>query len=171
MKLFFALIAVLISPFAAQAADMELPSGWRALKLSELKDTADFTFRSSEKDFLSVMADFDGDGIIDAAQFLVKKDQSEYAFFITTHDRGKVIFHKHYKTKKLQDIARLGIDLTRPGDYDTACGKGYWDCSAKEPPKITLLNPSIHYFVFESASSLIYWDSKRKKFAEIATSD
>ena len=33
----------------------------------------------------------------------------------------------------------MAIDLAEPNTYQTACGKGYWECAANEPSHVEYL--------------------------------
>lgn len=172
MRLAIALICYFLFSPLAQAAEIGLPSGWRILTLSDLKWTVDDPDRTPQKDYLSVRADFDGDGKKDAARFLVKKDGSEYALFISHYSDGKLIHYKHYSASQIRKIANLGISLAKPGVYKTACAKGYGDeCRADEPKEIRLEYHGIYFFTFESAASIVYWQSKNNRFEKVFISD
>ncbi len=56
------------------------------------------------------------------------------------------------------DLA-MGIEVVPPGLYESACGKGYWDCAPDEPAEIEFENPGLRYFQFENASSIFHWDA------------
>ena len=62
------------------------------------------------------------------------------------------------------------INAVDPGDHETACGKGYWECSKGEPAKITLkMNGLVEGPYEQGGSSLIYW--KNGKFEEVLLDD
>ncbi len=61
-----------------------------------------------------------------------------------------------------------GISLVRPGQYETACGKGYWECGPGEPEVLKLRRPAVEFFKFESASSIFFWDVKTNGFHQVA---
>jgi hypothetical protein len=52
------------------------------------------------------------------------------------------------------DFDRFGIDLVKPGEYKTACGKGYGDyaCAHGEPDVLKLHKPAIDLFYTESST-------------------
>ncbi len=68
-------------------------------------------------------------------------------------------------------IETFGIELTKPGTYETACGKGYWECKKGEPEKLRLERPGIDFFKYESANSYFIWNDGKKKFDRIWISD
>ena len=55
----------------------------------------------------------------------------------------------------------MAIDLAEPNTYQTACGKGYWECAANEPSSITLTNAGFFYSPFlviaRRNDEAIYW--------------
>jgi len=73
--------------------------------------------------------------------------------------RGDVPVHRH------------GISVVPPRRYETACGKGYWDCKADEPEWLTLKLPAIDFFVYESANSYFGWDVSTNAFKRTWISD
>jgi len=68
-------------------------------------------------------------------------------------------------------VQRFGIASVKPGRYDTACKKGYWECKADEPEVLELKLPSLEFFVFESASSIFWWDGESGTFRRTWISD
>jgi len=72
------------------------------------------------------------------------------------------------------DIAFLdvmGIDTVKSGKYETACGKGYWECEKDEPETLVTKRDAIEFFKDESASSIYVYNPKKRTFTPIATSD
>jgi hypothetical protein len=49
----------------------------------------------------------------------------------------------------------MAIDLAEPNTYQTACGKGYWECAANEPNSITLANAGVLIFIAPSATTML----------------
>jgi hypothetical protein len=170
-KLIFFLIILIGLPLISKAQSIDLPLGWREVDVNEFKDTIDYQYRRPPLWSLRVYADFDGDGHQDAARYLAKKINQDFALFITTHPNGRA---KHKKFRSFLNIgymSRTGIDLSSPGKYETACSKGYGSCRGIEPDYFSFTNPGIDFFTFESASSVIFWDESVGDFKEIWTSD
>jgi hypothetical protein len=72
------------------------------------------------------------------------------------------------------DIAFLdvmGIAKVKPGEYETACGKGYWACDKDEPEKLKTKRDAVEFFKDESASSVYVYNPMKHQFISIATSD
>lgn len=58
----------------------------------------------------------------------------------------------------------MGIETVPPGKYESACGKGYWDCASGEPAVKEFETAGLRYFMFKSASSIFHWDAKSGTF-------
>ncbi|HXV64631.1 MAG TPA: hypothetical protein VEK15_28295, partial [Vicinamibacteria bacterium] len=71
----------------------------------------------------------------------------------------------------LGDLSVMGIDVAAPGEYETACGKGYWACAPDEPEVLFLENPAIDYFAAEGGNSFFVWDVDSGSFKRIWISD
>ena len=68
-------------------------------------------------------------------------------------------------------VDSVGIDLVKPGEYKTACGKGYFDCASDEPEILKLKTDAIDYMVFERANAIFFWDPEANNFKKIWMSD
>ena len=64
-----------------------------------------------------------------------------------------------------------GIETVLPGQYKTACGKGYWACEPGEPAILTLTAPAILFQRFESSSSIFWWNAGSGRFTRTWISD
>jgi len=146
------------------------PSGWR------LADRADYS--TEDLSFLNnrvpnrVESDFNGDGINDDARILLNDIEKKFGLFVFL---GKK--EGGYKTIKLVEYLKdtvklyMGIFVITHGKHITACGKGYGNCAPDEPKELTLRNPGINFFQFESASSVFYWDPEKNEFKRVWLSD
>lgn len=66
----------------------------------------------------------------------------------------------------------MAIDIAEPNTYQTACGKGYWECAANEPSSITLANAGVLYFHFEKGGAvMIFWNSAKIDFTQSVMND
>jgi hypothetical protein len=63
------------------------------------------------------------------------------------------------------------IGLVPPGQYKTACGKGYWECESGEPEILDLKLPAIEFAKYESASSVFWWNRRAGAFRRTWISD
>jgi hypothetical protein len=157
----------LLIPLALSAKDK---SGWRIPAHSELKD--DLGWRKDDPNrYLVVKADFDGDGKEDVASLLINDKENKMGLFVKLTSRSET---KEIKLEEFDDkswIEVMGISGVKPGNYKTACGKGYFECKKGEPETLTLKRPAIDFFKFGSANSFFFWDDKAKRFQRIWMSD
>lgn len=65
----------------------------------------------------------------------------------------------------------VGINTAPAETHKTLCGKGYHECANGELPAITLAHEGIIFFMFESSSSIFYWDADKSAFIQFWTSD
>jgi len=65
----------------------------------------------------------------------------------------------------------MGIAKVKSGEYETACGKVYWDCEKEEPEKLKTKRDAVEFFKDESASSVYVYNPVKHKFTSVATSD
>lgn len=160
------LLSMLITPtiFSAQAP----PIGWRRVSPRIAGET---WRKKSPTKFLVVRADFDGDGRADLAELLVDPTTKKVAIFVKLSSTEK--WQMIGEPFDLAYLDRFGIDLVKPGKYETACGKGYDDsfCAHGEPDYLTLSYPAIDLIYTESADIIFYWDPKSKGFRQIQMSD
>lgn len=162
-------VIIALSLLAACSNSKSLPEGWRLPTSEELKDT---WRNESESRYTAVKGDFNGDGIIDEAKLLVRKDGTGFGVFAFVSQKGHSF--KIYQLDEMKDgrlVQAMGIKKAAPGSYKTACGKGYWDCQKDEAPEIIIKNEAIDYFKTESANSFFYWDNKSNSFKRIWISD
>ncbi|MBZ5588165.1 MAG: hypothetical protein LAO05_06340 [Acidobacteriia bacterium] len=108
---------------------------------------------------------------MDEARLLVKTDASGMALVVfLSNARGftAVILDQIDEPGWLD---AMGIALAAPGEYRTACGKGYVDCEPGESEELMLQRPAIDYFKEESANSFFYWDDRAASFKRVWISD
>lgn len=112
-----------------------------------------------------VVADFDGNGIADAARILRSESTGKLFLFVAMNEGSS-----RYRLMQLNQIDGLGIELIAPGTHRTVCGKGY-ECPEGGPDAVTLKWPALEVFKPASASWVMYWDPNSQKFKEFSTSD
>lgn len=125
-------------------------------------------------------ADFNGDGIEDEAYILPKEGSKlGYGVFVSiTKENAGIQSGRKFQMFKLtadEDMQpqSFAIELAEPSNkvWETACGKGYWDCEIGEPAEVKITKPSIMFCYIESACSLYLWDTNRLSFKKIQFSD
>lgn len=148
----------------------EFPTGWQPATKADYAD-GNLSFMKNQAPN-HIIADFNGDGKIDDAWILINTSKNAFGLFVFlaqkdgTHKMIPLDEHRR-ETEKLF----MGISLMEPGQYKTACGKGYWKCEEDEPEVLKLKFPGINYFAFESANSVFFWNSSKKEFTRIWMSD
>jgi hypothetical protein len=151
--------------------DELLPKGYRFPTEADYR--ADWKdFRSSVPVPFHVSADFDGNGTADDAWIVLADRGGGWALVVfmrsaTGQARLVTLITDSGKTP----AQRMGITPVAPGRYETACGKGYWDCKPNEPKTLNLRLPSFEFFLYESASSIFWWDDNANKFRGMWMSD
>ncbi|MCP4237812.1 MAG: hypothetical protein GY770_30300 [Aestuariibacter sp.] len=168
--IFILLVALSIG---AQASSEELPNGWRFPTQAEI-DIVPMR-RWSETKFLIASADFNSDGEIDTARIIKDEDNigEGFAVYLSGLDgfEWKIVKFYEYRSQQTAPMLRMGLSIVEPGNYKTACGKGYWDCKDGEPEELALETNGLSHFLFESASSIWFWDKKSLKFVQVWISD
>lgn len=148
-------------------AAQELPKGWQRPPASSTRQSFRLT---NPNRFLVVTGDFNGDGVQDKAFLLVNKEATKLGFFVClTTTKG--CDWQRLEEMQIGFLDVMGIAKVTPGKYETACGKGYWECGKEEPKRLTTKRDSIEFFKDESASSVYVYDLKKHEFKSIATSD
>jgi len=168
-------IAILVAAFCLMPllvlAQEEPPIGWR------FPEEADYSgswqaFRTAIPEPFHVQADFNGDGLPDDAWILLStlsKASGLFVFLAQQEGPPKVItLDKNPVPNKPQN---MGIKVVQPGDYKTACGKGYFKCGPNKPEVLHLERPAINYFLFEGANSFFWWDTQSQSFKRTWMSD
>ena len=147
------------------------PAGWR------LPTEADYSgdwlaFRKDLPTPFHVEADFNGDGVPDDAWILLRSTGVGWRVVARVSQKGASARMFDLVDPDGDASAQYhGIALVKPGRYETACGKGYFECKPGEPEVLNLKKPAIEFFKYESASSIFFWESKAKRFRQVWTSD
>jgi len=166
VKIVCLLMLLALIPLPVLSNDM---SGWRKPTKTELAGHIDWR-KESKTLYLTAEADFDGDGKKDTASLLVNDKKNKMGLFVIL-GRSKTASPLLLDVMEISHIQAMGIELAEPGEYETACGKGYFECKKGEPKVLKLKLPAINYFKEGSVSSFFYWDRKKKAFKRIWISD
>jgi len=164
----FSCLMLLLAGLSSKLTAQELPKGWRRPHPAE---TTEGWRRKSSTRFFVVKADFDGDGKEDIAELLISPSTNKFSLFVrlAATDRWEMVG----EPTDLGYLGSFGVDVVKPGRYETACGKGYDDsfCAHGEPDYLRLTRPAIDLIYHESADVIFYWDPTIKKFKQIQMSD
>jgi hypothetical protein len=150
---------------------VQAPRGYRFPTESDY--TGDWKdFRSQNPIPFHAQGDFNGDGVEDDVWLLPASSGKDgfgvYLFLGSRTGNPKVSRLAFARDDPPQ---QFGLGAVKPGSYDTACGKGYWVCKKGEPETLNLKIAAIEFSVFESSSSIFWWDVKVQKFQRTWTSD
>jgi hypothetical protein len=117
-------------------------------------------------------ADFNGDGILDEASILLSEKGPGWGVFVFLGAKDGHMRVTSLETEPGTLSARdFGIRIAEPGVYETACGKGYFDCNPSEPTMLKLQHPAIDLFQNEGANSFFWWDAATGQFRRTWMSD
>ena len=105
---------------------------------------------------LLVIGDFDGNGEPDRAFFA--EIDGRFPLFVCLHGQAGAI----QVTKGSSSLTSLGIRLADPGEYEHACVGGIGpDCRPGQKVRLVVDGPAIHFFTYESAARIVYWEDDR----------
>jgi hypothetical protein len=170
VKVALALLLLLFFLPNSTVKDQSPAEGWRFPNRSDYRSNWR-RFRSDVPMPYHVRADLNGDKIIDDAWILIPirgKGLGLFVFIGQRSGKPRVVQLDYSENVAPQTMYLSEIE---PGRYDTACGRGYWDCSVGEPAVLRLVRPGIVYAMYGSASSVFYWDDQRKEFARVWLTD
>jgi len=161
--------ASLMLLFVTSAHGLPIPDGWCE---PDSSITHQEWRTESENKYLSVSGDFDGDGLTDTARILVSDDREAYGLLVFMASReGAPEVYTLFRDVSVEYLGNMGIETVGPGRYETACGKGYWECGENEPEVLMLSTDAINYFQAESANSFFVWNPNTNNFDRIWISD
>jgi hypothetical protein len=130
-------------------------------------------FRSTKPTPFHVTQDFNGDSLLDEAWILLARKGAGWALFVfLTPSTGKspAVITLEMDSGKIP-AQSMGIAPVSPGRYQTACGKGYWECKSGEAPVLNIRLAAIDFFAYESANSYFWWDTRTSRFIRTWMSD
>jgi hypothetical protein len=162
--------AIILASVAVAAQKTQPPAGYRFPTESDY--TGDWKGPSSAgSEPFHDKGDFNGDGIQDDVWVLPTTSGTGFGMFAFLGARSGSPQIIRLAAARRDSPQHYGIGTVKPGRYDTACGKGYWDCKKGEPEKLDLNVDAIEFYVFESSSSIFWWDAKARKFERTWISD
>ncbi|MDR1812780.1 MAG: hypothetical protein LBQ87_08135 [Candidatus Fibromonas sp.] len=133
------------------------PEGWRYPESA--KELANFPVRlKNSKNLLTVVkADFNGDGLIDAAAYLMNSEREQVALFMNISQSDGSYELKPYGNADKGTVIENGIMFASAGEHTDIITKS----------KVMIENPGIMEIVFDTTAYLIYWDSNSKEWVKI----
>lgn len=147
---------------------MSPPPGWR------FPTAADRTgaWKGPDAPF-HIQGDFNGDGVADEAWILFHdagKSWAVFVFLYAADGRSRAI---RLSEERHTPAQRFVLETIRPSAtaFQTACGKGYFECAKGEPLTIVFRLPSISVCLRESSCSVYMWRPKPGRFQEIRMRD
>lgn len=170
MRFHLLLMLILTFSFATFAQTPKAPDGWRFPTAKDMKSNWQ-TFRRDIPMPYKAIADFNSDKLIDEVWILIPKNGMGLGLFVFLRQKDKSFCRIQLDRAEDSSPQTMYVSVAQPDTYETACGKGYWECAAGEPARLNLKLKAIHYAVYESATSIYYWDKQAKKFKNIAISD
>jgi hypothetical protein len=170
MKFTLLIILVLAFSLTALGQTPKAPDGWRFPTTRDMKSNWR-TFRKDIPTPYKAVADFNSDKLIDEVWILIPKNGTGHGLFVFLRQKDKSF--RSIRLDRAEDSSpqAMYVSIAQPDVYETACGKGYWECAAGEPARLNLKSKAIHYAVYESATSIYYWDKQAGKFKNVAISD
>lgn len=169
LKTMFGFLGLLLVINACAEHKVYLPQDWREPTSSEAKD--DWRDKDTGR-YLCVKADFNGDGVRDKANILIRSADKKIGVLVFLSQKNG-----NYRTFILDEmhfsyIEEVGIAVVTPGRYVTWCGMGAMDCRlVGEPEEINLQYNSIKLFFEGKGSKYFYWDKSKDVFKSARISD
>jgi hypothetical protein len=162
------LLSTLLLVLCSAAHSTEWPPGWREPSAHELNDSNDDWRKDSKTKYSFADGEFFGPGASGHARLLVRKDGKTFGLLVKQQPGSK---WRVLIQMPLVHLQSMGVDRVDPGNYPTACGKGYWECKPGEPAELKLKNDAVLFFADGSAASAFVWSPRTKTFDRIWLSD
>ena len=134
------------------------PEGWRFPETA--KELSSFPIRLKNDHmnlFTVVKDDFNGDGLIDAAAYLLNEETGQVALFVNLSLKDGTYDLSPYGTADKNFVIENGVMLAPPGEYMNISKKS----------KVTIENPGFMVIIFNTAANLVYWNSRYKEWVSI----
>jgi len=147
-----------ISELTRDTVPFFAPEGWRFPKTAKELASWDKRLKNDPKHlFTLVKADFNGDGYMDAAAYLLNETTEQVALFVNMSNKDGTYELTTYGNAERGTIIENGVMLTDPGDYLNTATKS----------KVSIEHPAFIVIVFNSAANLVYWHPKLKEWVTI----
>jgi hypothetical protein len=156
--------------FPVSAQTPQAPGGWRFPTVKDYQGDWKTRRRDGTRPF-KTQGDFNNDKLPDEAWILIPMSGTGAGLFVFLGQPDKTFRTVQLDYLEGAKAQNLYVNAPSKGEYETACGKGYWKCCDGEPAKLKLNFQPISYGTFESAALIYYWDAQRKTFRQAAISD
>jgi hypothetical protein len=143
------------------ASAQTLPPGWTRPTDADLQGPDWKARQAKPGKAIAVEADFNGDGKQDSAELLINRRAQSFALFAFLAGQPEPV---QIVTSRLEFLERMGVAISPPGRYETACARGLdrTDPKCERGEKsIQTKHPSISYFIFASGADNLYWDGAK----------
>jgi len=155
------LLAALLLPAAARAAEPPLPPGWEAVEMVYLLGTADHDARlASDSGFLIAGGDFDGDGQADRARLAVHRGAGRAALFVQLARDPSPWAHR-LAEMPLPEVVQIGIVARPLGSFVTNCNAGVSDDGACGDVGQIGDHDTLTLFRFRGPARVFWWREGR----------
>lgn len=157
MKVSFNLIIVMFLFAGCSSVSSDLPiDKWRKPLDSDITGDWKIYAKEVEKPYYAE-GDFDGDGKTDEAWILFSKSDENWGLFVFLGNKKVIKLDSGDAKTKAQ---MMGIETISPSQFREDCKvRNDNICSTNR-----IKNTSIDYFMYESASSIFYWNPSVNKF-------
>jgi len=139
-----------ISKFTLDTIPFFAPEGWRFP--DNAKELANFPKRleSKDKGLLTVAkGDFNGDGLRDAAAYLLNDETAQIALFVNMSKSDGSYELVPYGNAEKNTVITNGVMLAPADEYVAVTKK-----------KVTIENPGFIIIIFDTNATLVYWTGK-----------
>ncbi|MCL1957084.1 MAG: hypothetical protein FWF63_07155 [Fibromonadales bacterium] len=134
------------------------PEGWRFPETAKELASFDKRLNNDPKNlFTIVKGDFNGDGFVDAAAYLLNETTEQVALFVNMSLKDGTYELIPYGSAERGTVIANGVMLTDPGEYVNIATKS----------KVTIEHPAFIVIVFNTAANLVYWHPKFKEWVTI----
>lgn len=154
---------LLLLPTTAVGQPLRIPRGWRLPRKAETLQS----WRQSDPDrYLQVRARVmpQREGIVH--MLVNKQNQRVGVFLFVQSSRTRLL-----DTLPAGSLRGFGIKLLPAGRYETACGKGYYECGKGAPAFVESSDPLVCIFKTESTEAVYMWNPKRAVVVKVQLSD
>jgi len=147
-----------ISKITKDTVPFFAPEGWRFPETA--KELTAFAKRDKNDPinlFTKAIGDFNGDGAPDAVAYLLNESTGQVALFVNISLKDGSYDLSPYGNADKSAIIENGVIIAPPGEYVNTATKS----------KVTIENPGFLIVIFDTAATLVYWNSKFKEWVSI----